>query len=306
VRGLVPRRAAGATIGLLADRLLGEPPPLVHPVAAFGSAMQRLEGVRYADTRAAGVEYSLAGVAIGAVSGALLRAPAVAVALSAAGRELRATAARAHDALLRDDLDAARAIVPALVGRDPTELDASGLAASVIESLGENTVDAVVAPALWAVAAGAAGAATYRALNTMDAMVGHRSDRYRRFGWASARLDDAANFVPARVTAALVALVRPRAAHLIVRAVREQAPAHPSPNAGVAEAAFAAALGVELGGTLRYGSRVEHRPLLGFGDRPRVADIDRAIALASHVELALAGTLGAVAVAGMRTRRRTP
>jgi adenosylcobinamide-phosphate synthase len=194
--------------------------------------------------------------------------------------------------------------VSALVGRDPSELDQSGLAAAVIESLGENTVDAVVAPALWAVAGGAAGAATYRALNTMDAMVGHRSDRYERYGWASARLDDAANYVPARVTAALVALVRPRRASHVLHAVREQAPAHPSPNAGVAEAAFAAALAVELGGTLRYGDRVEHRPRLGAGPRPRVSDIDRAIALASQVELALAAILGGLALSGFRTRSR--
>jgi adenosylcobinamide-phosphate synthase len=204
--------------------------------------------------------------------------------------------------LLADNLPGAREHVSALVGRDPSELDHSGVSAAVIESLGENTVDAVVAPALWAVVGGAAGAATYRALNTMDAMVGHRSVRYERYGWAAARLDDVANFVPARITAALVALVRPRRTALIVRAVREQAPAHPSPNAGVAEAAFAAALSVELGGTLRYGDRVEHRPRLGVGPRPCVRDIDRAIALASHVELALAAILGGVALTGVRTR----
>jgi adenosylcobinamide-phosphate synthase len=292
------RRAGGAALGLLADRLLGEPPAFVHPVAAFGSTMQRFEGARYADTRAAGIEYSLAGAALGLVSGALLRAPAFAVALTAAGRELRVAAARVRDSLLADDFDAARVHVSALVGRDPTELDESGLAAAVIESLGENTVDAVVAPALWAVAGGAAGAVTYRALNTMDAMVGHHSARYERFGWSSARLDDVANFIPARVTAALVAAVRPSAAGDVLRAVRQQAPAHPSPNAGVAEAAFAAALGVELGGKLRYGDRIEDRPLLGIGPRPRVSDIDRAIALASHVELALAGVLGALACSG--------
>jgi adenosylcobinamide-phosphate synthase len=137
----------------------------------------------------------------------------------------------------------------------------------------------------------------------MDAMVGHHSERYEDFGWASARLDDVANFVPARLTALLTACVRPKAASRIAEAVREHAPAHPSPNAGVAEAAFAAALGVELGGPLRYGTRAENRPRLGVGPRPVVDDVDRAIALASHVELALVGILLAGGLAG--TRRRT-
>jgi adenosylcobinamide-phosphate synthase len=138
----------------------------------------------------------------------------------------------------------------------------------------------------------------------MDAMVGHRSARYERFGWASARLDDVANFVPARATAVLVTLVRPHAAARIREAVRRDAGAHPSPNAGVAEAAFAGALGVQLGGPVRYGTRTEHRPLLGRGARPDPADIDRAIALASQVELALAGLLFALGLAHRRRKRR--
>jgi adenosylcobinamide-phosphate synthase len=221
--------------------------------------MQRVEARTYADTRARGVYYTLTGVALGVVAGAAVRSPIAAVAISAAGRELRTIAARVRDALLAGDIATARKLVPALVGRDPTALDASGLAAAVIESLAENTVDAVVAPALWGVAGGARGALAYRAVNTMDAMVGHRSARYARFGWASARLDDVANFVPARATAVLVMVVRPHAAAAIREAVRRDARAHPSPNAGVAEAAFAAALGVQLGGPLRYGTRTESR-----------------------------------------------
>jgi adenosylcobinamide-phosphate synthase len=296
------KRAAGAALGLLADRLLGEPPAELHPVARFGAVMQRMERARYADSRSAGVTYAAAGLAIGITGGALLRTPARAVTLTASGRELRAAAAEVQDALFDADLDRARNLVPALVGRDPSKLDSSGLAAAVIESLGENTVDAVVAPALWAVAGGAVGTAAYRAVNTMDAMVGNRSSRYEQFGWASARLDDVANLIPARVTALLVAAVRPRAAAEIWRAVREQAPAHPSPNSGVAEAAFAAALGVELGGKLRYGDRVEDRPLLGFGPRPQADDIQRAITLASQVELALVAALGLFALSGRRRK----
>jgi adenosylcobinamide-phosphate synthase len=266
----------------------------VHPVAAFGRLMQAIERAMYANTRARGVAYTMTGVAIGAVAGRVVRSRAAAVALASAGNELRTTAARVADALFADDVVRARQLVPALVGREPTVLDASGLAAAVIESLAENSVDAVVAPALWAVTAGAAGALAYRAVNTMDAMVGHHSPRYENFGWASARLDDVANFVPARVTALLVALVRPRAVAKIWDTVRRDAPAHPSPNAGVAEAAFAAALDVQLGGPLRYGAREEVRPLLGTGPRPHASDIRRAIALASHVELALVGLVAAV------------
>jgi adenosylcobinamide-phosphate synthase len=280
----------GAAVGLLADRALGEPPNAVHPVAAFGRLMTSLENATYAPTRAAGTRYAVLGVGVGYGVGAPLPT-AVVVGLAAAGGALRGAASEVRDALAASDLDRARSLVPTLVGRDPSELDASGLAAAVIESLAENTVDAVVAPVWWAVVTGPGAASAYRAVNTMDAMVGHHSERYEEFGWASARLDDVANYVPARLTALLTACVRPSAATRIAHAVREHARTHPSPNAGVAEAAFAATLAVELGGPLRYGTRAENRPRLGVGPRPVVGDIDRAIALASHVELALVGLL---------------
>jgi adenosylcobinamide-phosphate synthase len=138
-------------------------------------------------------------------------------------------------------------------------------------------------------------------VNTLDSMVGHRGGRYERFGWASARSDDAAAWVPSRVTAALVCLVRPGAAATVVRTVRRDAPAHPSPSAGVAEAAFAGALGLRLGGPSRYGGELDVRPWLGEGDPPVAADIDRACRLLEDVGLALAGLLVApIAVAGVR------
>jgi adenosylcobinamide-phosphate synthase len=186
--------------------------------------------------------------------------------------------------------------MPALDGRDPTALDQKELARAVVESVAENTVDAIVAPALWAAIGGAPAALAYRAVNTMDAMVGHRSDRYERYGWASARLDDVAGWIPARVTAALVAGVRPAAAADVVRVVRRDAPAHPSPNAGVAEAAFAAALGLRLGGENRYGDRVEVRPNLGDGRPAEQADIPCAVRLSRDVSLALAGVLAVYGV----------
>jgi adenosylcobinamide-phosphate synthase len=170
-------------------------------------------------------------------------------------------------------------------------MDDKEVARAAVESVAENTVDAIVAPALWAAAAGPGGALGYRAVNTADAMVGHRSDRYERYGWASARLDDAAGWAPARVTAALVAAVRPRSAAAVWSAVQRDAPAHPSPNAGVAEAAFAAALAVRLGGTNVYDHGVEVRAPLGDGPPPEAADVGRAVRLSSDVAWALAAGL---------------
>ena len=141
---------------------------------------------------------------------------------------------------------------------------------------------------------GAPGALGFRAVNTMDSMVGHRSARYERYGWASARLDDVAAWLPARATAALVAVVRPGAAGAVWRVTRQDAPRHPSPNAGVAEGAFAAALGLRLGGENRYGARIEMRPPLGDGRPPERDDIGRAVRLADDVGLALAGGLAAL------------
>jgi adenosylcobinamide-phosphate synthase len=184
-------------------------------------------------------------------------------------------------------------------------MDEAEMARAVVESVAENTVDAVVAPAFWAAVGGAPGALGYRAVNTMDAMVGHRSPRYQAYGWASARLDDAAGYVPARLTAALVAGVRPGRAADIWRAVRSQAPAHPSPNAGVAEAAFAAALGLRLGGCNRYGERVEHRPWLGQGRPAARSDIQPAVRLSDDVNWLLTAVLGAAGLAAHRTPHGT-
>jgi adenosylcobinamide-phosphate synthase len=125
------------------------------------------------------------------------------------------------------NLDAARAALPALVGRDPSELGEDEIARAVVESVAENTVDAVVAPVVWAAVGGGVGALVYRAVNTMDSMVGHHGERYERFGWAAARLDDVVNWVPARLAAAIVALLRPSRAGEVWRAVREDAPGTP-------------------------------------------------------------------------------
>ncbi len=300
-------RAGAAALGIVADRLLGEPPVRPHPVSLFGRLMRASEARLWADRRAPGALHAAFGIGVGAAAGRLSRSTVASTYLAVAGRALDEAASEVEAALLADDLDRARELLPALVGRDPSALGADEIARAVIESLAENTIDAVVAPALWAVAAGGAGALGYRAVNTLDAMVGHRTARHERFGWASARLDDAANWVPARVGAALVVLVRPSAAGDVARAVRRDAPGHPSPNGGVIEAAFAAALGLRLGGPSRYGDRLEERPTLGDGKPASPTDIAAARRLARHVDLALAALLAtswavpvarAVAVAG--------
>ena len=155
----------------------------------------------------------------------------------------------------------------------------------------------VVAPVLWGAVAGGPGALLYRAVNTMDAMVGHHSPRYERYGWAAARLDDLVNWPAARLCAAIVALLRPRRAKAVWRAVRADAPEHPSPNAGVVEAAFAAALDLRLGGVNRYGDRVEERARLGTGRPPVATDIGAAVALSRQIARVLLAALVTVAAA---------
>ena len=299
--------AAGLVLGYVADQLLGDPRRW-HPVAGFGQLGLALERRMYADRRSAGVAY--AGVLVGgavatgvALERLTVRRPPLAVLVTAAatwavlgGRSLHREAAAVAGQLAADDLPAARRQIRNLVGRDPAELTGDEIARACVESVAENTSDAVVAPLVWGAVAGLPGLLGYRAVNTLDAMVGHRSPRYRSFGWASARLDDVANWVPARL-AGLLAVAgagavggSPREAW---EAVRRDARRHPSPNAGVVEAGFAGALGVRLGGRNVYEGQAEDRGTLGDGRRVTVGDIGPALTLATLVS---AGSL-AVAVA---------
>ena len=180
-------------------------------------------------------------------------------------------------------------MLPALCGRDPGQLDAAGLARAAVESVAENTSDAVVAPLLWGAVFGLPGLLGYRAVNTLDAMIGHHSPRYERFGWAAARLDDAANLIPARVTGFLAAALAPAVGGhpgQALRTLRRDGAHHPSPNAGRCEAAFAGALGVRLGGRNSYQGRAEQRGLLGDGAPPTAPDITRAVRLSRLVSSA--------------------
>jgi adenosylcobinamide-phosphate synthase len=185
-----------------------------------------------------------------------------------------------------------------LVGRDTTHLDEREVARAVVESLAENTSDAVGAPLLWGAVLGPAGLLGYRAANTLDAMVGHRNARYERFGWAAARFDDLLNLPASRLTAALVVLLGPDPA-AAARTWRRDAKHHPSPNAGPVEAAFAGALGLRLGGANTYGDRVERRAELGAGPAPAAHDIPRARRLAGRV-----GVAALIAVLPIAVRRR--
>jgi adenosylcobinamide-phosphate synthase len=291
---------AGLGLAWVADLTFGDP-LRYHPVAGFGRAAEKLESVMWRPSRAVGAAYVAALVVPLALSAALLDAAArrhrlARVGLTAVvgwtvlgGRSLRREAHRMAAALLRGDLAEARRIAPALVGRDPSRLDEPELCRAAIESVAENTADAVVAPLLWGAIAGPPGLATYRAVNTLDAMVGHHNNRYERFGWAAARLDDLLTWLAARLAAVLsVAMARlvggnARRAWETFRRDRNN---HPSPNAGQLEAAFAGAFGVTLGGTNRYDDRVEERPLMGVGPRPRADDVLRAGRLSQLIGVA--------------------
>jgi len=329
--------AVGLAAGVVLDALLGDP-RRGHPVAAFGRAAAALEARDYADSRLRGTAHAAACVLAVAVPAVLLhrrtrgRPPSQAAAAAltvwavTGARSLHLAAERSMVALAGNDLASARRVLPSLCGRDPAGLDATEMARAVIESVAENTCDAVVAPLLWGAVAGLPGLAAYRAVNTLDAMVGYRSPRYLRFGWASARLDDVANWVPARVTAALTIACAPVNTQMVplpgtsaqdppaeghrvpgpaaaaARAVLRDGARHPSPNAGRCEAAFAGALGLRLGGTNVYGGVTEVRPELGDGRAPEPDDIRRAIRLSRAVTAAATG-LAVLIVLGFPAKR---
>ena len=302
-------RALGAAAGIGADAWLGEPPAKWHPVAAFGATMTAVEQRLYRDTRAAGAAHLAVGLGLAAFVAYGARrvlgpgvAAAVAVAVASAGKMLDDEAAGIAAHLSAADLPSARTALRSLVGRTPDDLDASEIARAVIESVAENSVDAVVSSLCWGAVAGAPGALMHRASNTLDAMVGHRNARYEHFGWASARFDDVLNFVPARLAVAAVCACRPHAAGSVWRTVRRDSAKHPSPNGGVIEAAYAAALGVQLGGVNHYGGEVEDRGTLGDGTPPDASAIHAAIRLRRHTTAALALAVAALGMCGRVVR----
>lgn len=300
-------------MGFLADLLLGDP-TCGHPVAGFGTGAARLEKLTYADNRGAGVLHTglllggLAGLGWAAGRGDRVWVTAAATYVALGGTSLNRVGHQMATLLATDDVAGARRLLPSLCGRDPAALDVSGLTRATVESLAENTSDAQVAPLFWAAIGGVPAVLVYRGANTLDAMIGHRSPRYNYFGWAAARFDDVLNYLPARLTGVLAVLCAPvvdGSPAAALRAWRHDASRHPSPNAGVAEASFAGALGVRLGGPTQYAHQLEIRPTLGDGRIPEVVDVARAVRLSRAVQASAAAVAVLLALSGAsRSGRR--
>jgi adenosylcobinamide-phosphate synthase len=311
---LIPVGADPLLVLLLAlalDLVLGEQPALwrvvPHPVTWVGGAIQFLdrrlnrEQRSDRDRRARGaLSVAVLVIAAAALGYVVQRAfaavaygwavEAVVVAVLLAQKSLFDHVAAVAQALEQGGLAGGRAAVARIVGRDPGSLDAHGVARAAIESLAENFNDGVVAPALWFAVLGLPGIFFYKTANTLDSMIGHRSPRYLAFGWAAARLDDVASWVPARVAAVLLAaaaFVMPQADGKRALAVMlRDAGKHRSPNAGWPEAAAAGALGLALGGPRRYGGALVPDPWLGTG-RARATTADIAAALKLYLAACL-------------------
>lgn len=298
------RRTGGVIVAaaLLLDGLLGEPPERFHPTVWMGRAISAHEKLVLAHEGTAVRRAGGAVLAAALPSAAfllcriLLRAapgtlrPMLEAALISTTLSLRGlgTAARGVQTELAEGrLEGARKRVGEFVGRDTAGLSEGDVCRAAVESVAENTSDGVVGPMLYGYLFGAPGALAYKAINTVDSMVGHESPRYRDFGRAGARLDDWANLAPARLTVLAVAAASPAPAR-VLRAARRYGPLTTSPNAGWVEAAFAGALGVRLGGTNSYGGVESRGPLLGAGRPPTTHDIGRAVGLMRRICVLLA------------------
>jgi adenosylcobinamide-phosphate synthase len=312
-----------AFLAMIIELCAGYPRALLHtighPVTWIGRLIAALDRLLNRDTadphgrRGAGVGavlllLGIVGAIAFIVERELLRLPfgriAVAVVASTliAQRSLHRHVADVADALEQGGIAAGRAAVAKIVGRDPQTLDAAGVARAAIESLAENFSDAVVAPVLWMAIAGLPGAALYKAINTADSMIGHRTPRYEAFGWAAARLDDLVNLPASRLSALLLvaaaALNKNASAAAAWRAVLRDASRHRSPNAGYPEAAMAGALGLSLAGPRVYGGVEIDDATMGDGRRDTTAaDIRRALTLYRYADAILIALV--VAIAGI-------
>jgi adenosylcobinamide-phosphate synthase len=284
---------AQVAVALLLDRLLGDPRRLPHPVRWIGSAVLHLEPVCVGwlgRTRLAGVVFALAitggatALTAGSIALAQRLSPAAGTALSVyflytamAARELDREASSVARALGAGRIECARRRLARIVGRDTVALDEREVVRGAVETVAESTVDGCVSPLFYALLGGPAAALAFKAVNTLDSMVGHRTPRYLELGWASARLDDVLGFVPARLVrwlAPLAAALTRLDARGAWRIARRDGAKSPSPNAGIPEAALAGALGVQLGGVNFYDGIPEPRPRLGDAGRPlRVEDV---------------------------------
>lgn len=310
-----------ALLALVIEAAIGYPPLLWrafgHPVTWMGAMIGTLER-RFNRAASARVRRSAGLAALATVVGTafalafavermLLSLPfgTFAVALLAstlvAQRSLHDHVARVARALEKDGLDAARTAVAHIVGRDPEALDEAGVARAAIESLAENFSDGVVAPVFWTALGGLAAGAAYKAINTADSMLGHRSERLAAFGWAPARVDDLVNLPASRLSALLLiaaaGLTPGASAAASLRAVRRDARRHRSPNAGYPEAAVAGALGLALAGPRVYGGALVEDAVMGDGRRDAgAADIRAALALYRRADALLIALLAALAL----------
>jgi len=298
-------RFAILALALLIDAAVGDPAwlyrRLPHPVALFGDLISWLDLTLNRDADGVGARrragIAAIGVAVGAAAtlGLVIHAAlgllplgriAEAIFASAflAQRSLYVHVAAVALALESGGLAAARTAVGHIVGRDPDSLDAAGVSRAGLESLAENYSDGIIAPLFWGLALGLPGLLAYKMINTADSMIGHRSPRHRDFGWAAARLDDAANFLPARLSGLLIvaaaALVPGARWRTAFASMRRDAPRHRSPNAGWPEAALAGALGLALAGPRRYAAGAVDDALMGDGRADcTAADIRRGLRL---------------------------
>ncbi len=312
-----------ALVALAADAVIGDPDGvwrrIPHPVAIIGRAIAALDHTLNRATwssarrRLAGIAVTfllvIAALLIGNLIEALMPRGIVGnivlgllASTLIAQNSLYRHVARVRAAFAGGGLMAARAAVSRIVGRDPQSLDEGGVSRAAIESCAENFSDGVVAPMIWLVLLGLPGLLAYKTINTADSMIGHRTDRYREFGWAAARLDDLVNLVPARLTGLLLALAAPVAGGSTVVALKtmlRDARNHRSPNAGWPESAIAGALGVRLAGPRRYSEGVVDDPWLNAADRDAVpADIPRALqmlAASCALQFAAIGALACIA-----------
>jgi len=296
--------AGGIAAGLILDRLLGEPRRW-HPLVGFGRLARRVESQWNDRSRLRGVlawallvlPFTLIAAAVASLPTAGDIAAVLLLYLALGGRSLTEHAGRVAAALEQQDLEGARAAVGCLVSRDTAEMSEPDVARAAAESVLENGSDAVFGALFWFLLAGAPGVVAYRLANTLDAMWGYRTERYRGFGWAAARLDDLLNLIPARLTAASYALVGATGSALACW--RRQGAVWESPNAGPVMAAGAGALQVRLGGPAPYHGAMKARPVLGDGAAAATAaDIRRAVALVRRATLlwaALALLTGGVA-----------
>jgi adenosylcobinamide-phosphate synthase len=311
-----------AFLALTIEAILGYPDWLVrtigHPVTWMGRLIGMLdralnrETLRFASRRVAGGLAILVIVAVAAALGHLLersvlRLPfgiglaAIAASTLIAQRSLYDHVRRVAAALEKDGICAARSAVSHIVGRDPQALDEAGVARAAIESLAENFADGVVAPVFWLAAAGLAGGAAYKAINTADSMIGHRTPRHQAFGFAAARLDDLVNLPASRLSGLLIvagAAVTPGALPAAAwRTLRRDAARHRSPNAGYPEAAMAGALGLALAGPRVYGGVEIADAMMGDGRRlATAADIRAALALYIRADAILIAIVGVLAL----------